>query len=119
MTATEQKWAERIAAWRESGLTSEKFSEGREFSAHGLRQWAYRLGLTERRRRKPKVRIARVVRAAAPAPTDAKEITRDPVPAQAPLIVEFDGARVVVRPGFDRATLAVLLEVLVARGGAR
>src|SRR5665213_2768015 len=63
MTATEQKWAERVESWRESGLTSEQYSDGRGFSANGLRHWAYKLGKTERRRptvEVPEVRIVRV-----------------------------------------------------------
>jgi hypothetical protein len=35
------------------------------------------------------------------------------------LAIELGGARVVVRPGFDRATLAALLEVLTAQRGAQ
>jgi hypothetical protein len=68
MTATEQKWAERVESWRESGLTSEDFSDGQGFSASGLRHWAYKLGRTERPRPTveiPDVRIVRVVRATA------------------------------------------------------
>jgi hypothetical protein len=115
MTATQEKWAERIAAWRESGLTSEKFCEGREFSANGLRLWAYKLGQTKRRQRRPKVPIARVVRAPAP-----KEPTGNtPEPVDSPIAVELGGARLVVRRGFDRATLAALMDVLAERGGAR
>lgn len=118
MTATEQKWTERVSGWRESGLTSEKFSEGRDFSANGLRHWAYKLGQTKRRRRKPTMRIARVVRATG-APTAAKAATNGPAPVDATMVVELGGARVVVRPGFDRATLAALLDVLATHGGAR
>ena len=113
MTATEEKWAERVSGWRESGLTSEKFCEGREFSANGLRHWAYKLGKTKRRRREPEVRIARVVRAPAPAKTTASR----PGPVDTSVVVEFGEARVVVRAGFDRATLAALLDVIAARGG--
>lgn len=118
MTATQQKWAERIAAWRESELTSEQFCEGREFSANGLRHWAYKLGQTKQRRRKPTIPIARVERAAALAPTAAKPIT-SAIVADGSLTVELGGARIVVRPGFDRATLTAVLDVFSSRGGAR
>jgi len=93
MTATQQKWAERIAAWRESGLTSEKFCEGRDFSANGLRHWAYKLGQTKQRRPKATVPIARVVRAAAAAPTAAEAITSTPLAIDGSLTVEINGAR--------------------------
>ncbi|MGI8496844.1 MAG: IS66 family insertion sequence element accessory protein TnpA [Gemmatimonadaceae bacterium] len=116
MTATEQKWAERVAGWRESGLTSEKFCEGREFSADGLRHWAHKLGQTKPRRpkRKPKIAIARVVTAPATAPTKPPASAREAVDRS--IAIELEGARIVVRPGFDRATLAALIDVL---GGAR
>lgn len=163
MTATEQKWAERIESWRESGLTSEQYSDGRGFSANGLRHWAYKLGKTERRRpttvEVPEVRIVRVVRGTAeagpvaeapaqtatptaipakmPAPAQAaplaaasREAATAPTPASmaassAPthadpsLGIEVGPVRVVVRPGFDRATLVAVLDVLAAHGGPR
>ena len=43
MTETEERWAERVAAWRASGQTSREYCEGRDFTAGGLRHWAYRL----------------------------------------------------------------------------
>ena len=141
MTATEQKWAERIDGWRESGLTSEQFSEGRAFSANGLRHWAYKLGKTKRRRpgvEAPEVRIVRVVRAAAETPaatmvgTTGAPAATAPAPTPAPMVaamsathvdsslgIEVGAVRVVVQPGFDRATLMAVLDVLAVRGGGR
>jgi hypothetical protein len=158
MTATEQKWAERVEGWRESGVTSEQYSDGRGFSANGLRHWAYKLGKTKQRRptvEVPEVRIVRVVRAtaeagpvaevpalaatataipakmptlaraaplaaappeAATAPTPASSA---PTPADPSLGIEVGPVRVVVRPGFDRATLVAVLDVLAAHGGTR
>ncbi len=40
---TETAWAERVAAWRESGLSAARFASGREFAASTLRYWASRL----------------------------------------------------------------------------
>ena len=157
MTATEQKWAERVEGWRESGVTSEEYSDGRGFSANGLRHWAYKLGKTKQRRptvEEAEVRIVRVVRATAEAgpvaevPASSATPTKMPTPARAaPLAaappeaaaptpsamaassapthadpslgIEVGPVRVVVRPGFDRATLVAVLEVLAAHGGAR
>jgi hypothetical protein len=162
MTATEQKWAERVESWRESGLTSEQYSDGRGFSASGLRHWAYKLGRTERPRptvEVPDVRIVRVVRAtagagpvveapalaatptaipakmptparaaplaaAAPKAATAQTLTSmaassEPAHADPSLGIEVGPVRVVVRPGFDRATLMAVLEVLAVRGVAR
>lgn len=103
-------WAERVAEWKSSGLTSTEYCEGKPFTAGGLRHWAYRLRKVEPR--KPAalaVRIAKVVPRAAP---------RAPVhepPAQEGLVIEVGAMRVAVRPGFDRATLAAVVDVLAAR----
>ena len=79
------------------------FSAGREFTAGGLRQWAYRLGKTRKRARSAAaVRVARVVR-------DAIGCKPAPVPASdVPIIVEVGGMRVSLRAGFDRATLGAV-----------
>jgi hypothetical protein len=102
------KWEERVAGWKASGFTSEAYCKGKPFTAGGLRHWAYRLRLDAR----PAVRLARVVRRPAPRVEDAA-----PVPA-AVLMLECCGMRVVVPPGFDRATLGAVLDVLASRGGA-
>ena len=106
-------WAERIADWKASGLTSVAYCEGKPFTAGGLRHSAYRLRQVTPR--KPvalaEVRIAKVVSRPAPAVVA--------VPSRSPeaLVVEVGDARIAVRPGFDRATLAAVVEVLAARGG--
>ena len=86
-------------------LTSHAFSAGREFTAGGLRHWAYRLGKTRKQARSaPAVRMARVVRApSSPAPVPASDV---------PILVEVGGVRVSLRAGFDRAALAVVLDLL-------
>jgi len=117
MTGTAEKWAERIAAWHESGLTSNKFCEGREFSANGLRHWAHKLGQTKRRRQEASMRIARVV--PVPAPVPPTRAASAPGPADSPIAVEIGGARIVVRAGFDRETLEALIDVLAAGGSGR
>jgi hypothetical protein len=40
---TEAEWAERVAAWRESGLSAPRFVAGKSFAASTLRYWASRL----------------------------------------------------------------------------
>lgn len=113
MTATEQKWVERVHAWRKSGLTAVEFSAGCDFSAGGLRHWAYRLknrGLpaAERAAKQPAtkrraVRVARVERIVA---------------ETAALVVEIGPARLYVPSDADaatvRITLAALVEVTIA-----
>src|ERR1022692_3689886 len=115
MTATEQKWAERVESWRESGLTSEQYSDGRGFSANGLRHWAYKLGKTERRRPTVEGPVAAAPPEAATAPTPASMAASSaPTHADPSLGIEVGPVRVVVRPGFDRATLVAVLDVLAA-----
>ncbi len=103
-----ETWARRVAEWKASGLSSPKFCAGKEFTAGGLRHWAYRLEHGEPPRR-PQVRLARVVRAPRASATVAGDDRSTEV------IVEIGGARLLVRPGFDRETVAGLVEVRVAR----
>jgi hypothetical protein len=112
-------WSERVADWRSSGLTSKKFCEGREFTAGGLRHWAHLLG------RDSKVplaeggtRLARVVRVASPrkAGRAGSPSARCQETATGGLVVEYGQARVAVSVGFDRSTLAAVLDVLAERG---
>lgn len=98
-----------MAEWKASGQSSPKFCSGKEFTAGGLRHWAYRLEHGDSPRRRP-VRLARVVRAGNAA--DASASSGDRVTE---IAVELAGARIHVRPGFDRETVAALVEVLTAR----
>lgn len=100
-------WAKRVAEWKASGLTSESYCEGKPFTAGGLRHWSHRL--REREQPAP-VRMARVVRISelkSPGPAG-----RTPSGVAPDLVVEIGTARIAVRPGFDRATLADVVEVL-------
>lgn len=106
--ADREMWARRVAEWKTSGLTSSAFCAGKEFTAGGLRHWAHRLRHGEPRRR-VRVRLARVVRTRAGA---ARGAGSDPSPE---VILEIGGARLAVRPGFDREMVAALVEVLAAR----
>lgn len=107
--ADQETWAKRVAERKESGLSSPAFCEGKDFTAGGLRHWAYRLEHGDPPRR-PRVRLARVVR------TRARAESRSPGGDRPPeIIVEIGGARILVWPGFDRETVAALVEVLAAR----
>jgi len=100
----------RVAEWRASGQTSTAFSEGKPFTASGLRHWAHRLSKEPSPpRRLRMVRVERRPQAAEGAAAIA----------DASLVVELGPARVVVRPGFDRALLAAVLEVALAAAGGR
>lgn len=98
-----------MAEWRASGQTSTAFSEGKPFTASGLRHWAHRLSKEPQPRRLRVVRVQRrrkAIESTGPSP-------------DACLVVELGPARVVVRPGFDRALLAAVLEVALAAAGGR
>jgi transposase len=104
--ADRETWAKRVAEWKASGLSSPAFCAGKDFTAGGLRHWAHRLTHGEQRR--PRVRLAKVVRLSKPpAPPTGSGTSSD-------LVVEIGAARVAVRPGCDRATLAAVLEELMA-----
>jgi hypothetical protein len=123
MEDTTALWSERVSEWRASGQSSTAFCKGKAFTAGGLRYWASRLKGAPPRSpsSKPEVRLARVLRT--PAPVRAEERGRVPaaagsaVTSEPTLVVEVHGARVSVRPGFDRATLAAVLDVLASQGG--
>ena len=109
--ADQETWAKRVSEWRSSGLTSAAYCEGKPFTAGGLRYWSHRLG-RGRQQDRPAVRVARLVRVSELKASSHDE--RSLAGASADLVVEIGTARIAVRPGFDRATLATVLEVLAA-----
>ena len=105
--ADEATWARRVAEWKASGLSSPAFCEGKDFTPGGLRYMAHRLDVGRSSRpRRP--RIAKVVRLEAARPAE------QPSAPASPVVVEIGAARVVVRPGVDRGTLATVIEVLAS-----
>lgn len=107
--ADREMWAARVAEWKASGLSSPAFCAGKDFTAGGLRHWAYRLEHGAPRR-KPRVRLARVVRTRTGTKAGPHGGDRG-----AEVVLELGGARILVRPGFDRETVAALVEMLAAR----
>lgn len=100
--ASARVWEKRVAAWRASGLSADVFAAGRGFAGATLRWWSSRLKSgADSPSARSEVRLAHVVRAPRPAPQG--------------VIVELRGARVLVPPGVDDATLA---SVIAALGGA-
>jgi len=108
-----------VREWKASGETAAKFSEAGGFSEVGLRNWSYRLKRakapppSEAKASPPSetVRMVRVERALgkeknAPAADKCEAVV---------ISVEIGGARVAVTPGFDRATLAAIVDVLHER----
>lgn len=120
--ASADVWTKRIKEWRASGLRSDDFCAGRGFSAALLRHWAWRLGLTRRRRGahgsatpSPHIRIARVVRVPSARGESGPKVTAVPPALQ----LAVGDARIVVAPGFDTATLSAVLDVLERRAEGR
>jgi hypothetical protein len=61
------------------------------------------------------VRVVRVARET----TALVAATPKAVPAREPLVVEIGGARICVRPGFDREALGTVIELLTGSGDDR
>ena len=109
--ADSKTWAERVAAWQASGLSARAFSRGKGYTAGALYYWLRRG--EESRRAGTGIAFARVVRTRAP--DTAAGGTSTAAGGAAPLVLEFGGARLIVRPGFDRACLSSILDALEDR----
>lgn len=110
MTTTAATWERRVREWKASGKTAAKFGVERGISPGSLWNWAHRLGQTKRHKaRAPALRLVRVDRVAAAEPVVVA------VDGAARLCIEMGGARVEVLPGFDRATLAAIVDILRER----
>ena len=112
-------WKRRIAGWKASGLASEAYCADKAYTAGGLRHWAYRLRREQQsKREEPVMRLGRVLRRAATveqgSPTVPGAAKRERAEG---IVIELAAARVAVAPGFDRSTLAAVLDVLATRGG--
>ncbi len=94
-----------MAAWRSSGKTAPDFCVGKDFKPGRLRYWASRLGPAGGGVACEQVRLARVLRGAAPG--EAMET---------PIVLEVGSTRVGIRRGFDPAALRTVLDML---GGGR
>lgn len=123
-------WAQRVAEWRASGLTAAKYAESRGVGLSALRYWTQRVG------RGPIPAAAAAVAAAAPAPSRAnalvatrmaRVVTGATADATVRLsdrgrasgvVLEIRGIRISVAAGFDRTTLAEVVDVLGAGGHA-
>ena len=94
MKSSAAEWTERVAAWRASGQSASEFAAGKEYTEKLLRWWSSELSRREEKR--PRVRMARVVRAS------QKEA----------LVIAVGAARIEVRAGFDRALLRDVVAAL-------
>lgn len=110
-STTTEIWSERVSAWRASGERAETFSRRGGYAASTLRWWSSKL---KRDMTAPAVdarstvQLARVIRA-------PKVASAEPGGHAIVLEVEGTAVRIVIQPGADAATLAMILEVV--RGG--
>jgi len=124
---THAKWAERIREWRESGLSAEDFTAGKDYEASSLRWAVSQLGAEKAPRptTTPAPQKASRSRHAAersvpPTPRAPRFVPvrmrrADPVGAE--MIVEVGGARIRVTRGVDVALLGDVVRAL--QGGGR
>lgn len=103
MSDTVETWKKRVASWRASGETAEKFSEGRPWSPKTLRWWASRLGRESASAATPVIRVAQLV--------------RSPAVERGAVVVETLDARVriTIEAGAPAETVAAVLGILVPR----
>lgn len=115
MADTKTIWRSRVAAWRASGKTAEKFSADQGFAVGTLRWWSSRLRHegTGPSVASSGIRLAKVVSSTEPAVAVAPM-------RRGAIIIELPDARgrVVVEAGADRATLSTVLELL-SKGDGR
>jgi|SRR5712675_1498916 len=106
-STTTEMWIERVTAWRASGERAEMFSKHAGYAASTLRWWASKLKNELAALPPPptrEVRLARVVRTTSSSPSAAR--------GHAITIDMLHGVRVGIDAGADRATLAMVLDVL-------
>ena len=131
----------RVADWQSSGETFSRHCKGKAFSPSALRYWVQRLRQAMPAGQAPALsvadrgddvaaskptkravragRMARVERTPAPAVASGAMPRQASVASDKTIVVELGSARVSVRPGFDRSTLAAVLEVVAAHGAGR
>jgi hypothetical protein len=102
-------WQKLVSRWRASGESAATFSAREGIRARQLYHWASKLRVEERGSE------------SGPVPVRMMQLVR--VPSGSPgvgIIIDVPDtrARVMVEPGFDRGTLAVVLEMLGIRSAA-
>ena len=103
--AAYELWTPRVREWKVSGLSATTFGKQHNISPSNLYAWARRIqNRTQERKSLP---IARVLR-------NSSHDSRSSAFGSA-IVVELAMARVVIPRGFDRATLADVIDVLSAR----
>jgi hypothetical protein len=112
MTKTDEKWAERIRQWQESGKTAEEFTLEQPYKASTLKWRAADL----RRQAEGSARYGKGLASATPIRM-ARVLARGRANAAEPsggLVVEISGARILLSRGFDAGLLADVVRTLAA-----
>lgn len=107
MSKTAAVWRKRVAQWRASGETAERFSRRHGFAGQTLKWWAWRLARESAER--PVIRVAQVVR--------PREVVAEPAGGE--IVVEYldRRVRVTVGRGAEEALVAAVIRRL--EGAAR
>lgn len=116
---TREKWADRVRAWRESGLSAEAFAEGKDYAASGLRWAASRLR-EEAATKQSSGRGRRMGRPAAAKTSVAPRflpvrVRRSPA-VESDVVIEVGGARIRVGRGADLALVGDVVRALQGAG---
>jgi len=112
---TREKWAERVRAWRESGLPAEIFTEGKDYKASSLRVADSQLkgvkSSSPRSRRRTREAMTGVKGSQAPRFLPVRLGTAR---VAADVVVEVGGARIRVVRGSDLELVGALVHALQA-----
>ncbi|MDY7224736.1 IS66 family insertion sequence element accessory protein TnpA [Hyalangium rubrum] len=105
-------WKKRVEDWRASGQSAGEYCKGQEFTAGTLYRWSSRLAEPAREEgAMPLVRLVGGPQPPAPQPAEAAA-------RSVAVIIEVQGARVLVPAGAQVATVGVALEALGASRGS-
>lgn len=94
-------WESRVAEWKASGLSAEKFCEGKEFRPHALYSWASEL----KKKASKAVPLVKVVRPLMPTAPQARRH------------LEVQTARVLIPMELNTALVGEILKALMAASG--
>ena len=109
-----------MAEWRDSGLTSDEFCEGKDFTPGGLRNAASVGKGRPGRPRRSEVPLARVVQSSSPLSRTARALPpQQGGTGEVAVLLEIAGVRLAVRRGCDVQTLTAVLQAVTTRGVSR
>ena len=106
--AKETQWRERVAEWRASGLSAERFCADKDYTAKSLWHWSSRFGRL-RRSSSPSKRETRAVPVARLVRHNGASVCDDGT-----VVIEMHGARIEVRGAVKATTLQAVVEGLRA-----